>query len=66
MQTKFEAGSHRVVLLLFLAVALYACYWMVKPFLEPIVMAILIGLLAYPLHQRLVVALGGVTPQHRC
>jgi predicted PurR-regulated permease PerM len=59
MQTKFEAGSHRVVLLLFLAVALYACYWMVKPFLEPIVMAILIGLLAYPLHQRLVVALGG-------
>ena len=49
MQAQFENGSHRLVLLIFLAVALYACYWMVKPFLEPIVMAILIGLLAFRL-----------------
>jgi len=59
MQAQFENGSHRLVLLIFLAVALYACYWMVKPFLEPIVLAILIGLLAFPAHERLVVALGG-------
>ncbi len=59
MNSQFEDGSHRVVLLIFLAVALYACYWMVKPFLEPIVMAMLIGLLAYPLHERLVSRLRG-------
>ncbi|MEZ5572649.1 MAG: AI-2E family transporter [Halioglobus sp.] len=54
MNKRFESGSHRVVLLLFLAVALYACYWLIKPFLEPIIMAILVGLLAYPLHERVV------------
>ena len=59
MNTPFEGASHRAVLLIFLAVTLYACYWMVKPFLEPIVMAMLIGLLAYPLHDRLVVKLHG-------
>ena len=59
MNTEFEGGSHRVVLLIFLAGALYACYWMVKPFLEPIVMAMLIGLLSYPLHERLVSRLHG-------
>lgn len=59
MNNQFEAGSNRVVLLIFLGVTLYACYWMVKPFLEPIIMAILIGLLAFPLHQRLVIALRG-------
>ncbi len=32
---------------------------MVKPFLQPIVLAILIGMLAFPLHQRLVQALKG-------
>lgn len=59
MQNRFEGGSHRVVLLVFLAVALYACYWLVKPFLQPIIMAILIGLLAYPAHERLVTVLRG-------
>jgi predicted PurR-regulated permease PerM len=59
MQSRFEGGAHRVVLLIFLAVALYGCYWMVKPFLQPIIMAILIGLLAYPAHERLVSLLRG-------
>lgn len=54
-----EGGSHRYVLLAFLAIALYACYWIVAPFLQPIVMAILIGLLAYPLHEKLVGFLRG-------
>ncbi len=59
MDNQTPNGSHRVVLLIFLAVAVYACYTMVKPFLEPIVMATLVGLLSYPAHQRLVVALKG-------
>jgi len=59
MNSQFEGGSQRVVLLIFLGIALYACYWMVKPFLEPIIMAMLIGLLAFPVHQRLVTALRG-------
>jgi len=59
MKTRFDLDSHRVVLLIFLAIALYACYWLVKPFLQPIIMAILIGLMTFPLHQRLVLALRG-------
>ncbi len=59
MKTQFDVGSQRVVLLLFLAIALYACYWLIQPFLQPIIMAILIGLLAYPAHERLVRALRG-------
>ena len=59
MQSQFEGSAHRVVLLIFLGVALYGCYWMVKPFLQPIIMAILIGLLAYPAHERLVSLLRG-------
>ena len=56
MKTQFKVGSNRVVLLIFFAVALYASYWLVKPFLQPIVLAILIGMLAFRLHQRLVQA----------
>ncbi len=59
MKTRFDVGSQRIVLLIFLAIALYACYWMVKPFLQPIIMAILIGLLASPAHDRLVRLLRG-------
>lgn len=54
MSNRFEGGSQRVVLLLFLAVALYGCYKLVQPFLQPIILAILIGMLASPAHQRLV------------
>lgn len=59
MSTRFEGRSHRVVLLIFLAVALYGSYLLIKPFLQPIILAILIGMLAFPLHQRLVRALKG-------
>jgi predicted PurR-regulated permease PerM len=54
MSNRFEGRSQRVVLLLFLAVALFASYLLIKPFLQPIILAILIGMLAFPLHQRLV------------
>ena len=54
MNSPFEGRSQRAVLLLFLAGALYACYLLVKPFLQPIILAILIGMLASPAHQRLV------------
>jgi predicted PurR-regulated permease PerM len=59
MKNRIAAGSNRVVLLLFLAVALCACFWLVKPFLQSIILAILIGLLAFPLHERLEHALRG-------
>lgn len=47
-------GSNRVVLLIFFAIALYASYSLIEPFLQPIILAILIGMLTFPLHQRLV------------
>jgi len=59
MKTQFKVGSNRVVLLIFLAIALYASYWLVKPFLQPIILAILIGMLTFPLHQRLLLLLKG-------
>tara|TARA_B110000503_G_scaffold13974_2_gene19097 strand:- start:11474 stop:12556 length:1083 start_codon:yes stop_codon:yes gene_type:complete len=59
MNPQFEGRSHRLVLLVFLAISLFASYWLIAPFLEPIVLAILIGLLAYPAHERLVAALRG-------
>lgn len=59
MNPKFESRSHRVVLLVFLALSLFASYWLIAPFLEPIILAMLIGLLAHPAHQRLVSALRG-------
>ena len=59
MKTLFEGRSNRMVLLIFLGLAMYACYWLVKPFLEPIVLAILIGMLAFPAHDWLVTKLNG-------
>lgn len=59
MSRPFQASSNRLVLLAFLAISLYACFWLVKPFLQPIVLAILIGMLAYPVHERLVIQLRG-------
>lgn len=59
MKTAFEGRSSRIVLLIFLALALYASYWLVQPYLQSIVLAILIGMLAYPLHLKLETALGG-------
>jgi predicted PurR-regulated permease PerM len=59
MNPQFEGRSHRAVLLGFLALSLFASYWLIAPFLEPIILAILIGLLAYPAHERLVSALHG-------
>lgn len=59
MNAPLYSGSQRVALLVFLGVALYACYSMIRPFLGPIIMAMLVGVLAYPLHERLVIALHG-------
>jgi len=59
MKARLDLSSNRVILLIFLGIALYACYWLVKPFLQPIILAILIGWMAFPLHQRLVEALRG-------
>ncbi len=59
MNTQFESRSHRMVLLVFLGLSLFASYWLIAPFLEPIILAMLIGLLAYPAHERLVAALHG-------
>jgi predicted PurR-regulated permease PerM len=59
MKTLFDGQSNRFVLLIFLAVALAACYVLIKPYLQPIVLAILIGMLASPAHEKLVYLLRG-------
>lgn len=59
MMNLFEKDSNRLVLLAFLVLALYASFVLIKPFLQPIVLAILIGMLAYPLHQRIATWLRG-------
>lgn len=50
---------NRWVLLAFLAGSLYACFLLLEPFLQPIILAILIGMLTIPLHERLVAMLKG-------
>jgi predicted PurR-regulated permease PerM len=59
MKSAFEGRPNQIVLLIFLALALYASYWLIEPYLQSIVLAILIGMLAYPLHLRLEQRLGG-------
>lgn len=59
MRTAFEGRSSQIVLLIFLALALYASYWLIQPYLQSIVLAIMIGMLAYPLHLKLEAAVGG-------
>ena len=59
MKTLFQGDSNRAVLLIFLVIALYCCYWLIQPFLQPIVLAILVGMLAFPAHDRLVDLLRG-------
>lgn len=46
-------------MLVFLAGSLYACYLLIEPFLQPIILAILIGMLTIPLHERLLAKLNG-------
>tara|TARA_R110002110_G_scaffold330339_1_gene541604 strand:- start:24079 stop:25182 length:1104 start_codon:yes stop_codon:yes gene_type:complete len=55
----FNSVSNRAVLLVCLALALVACYWLVQPFLGTIVLAILIGMLTFPLQEWLVARLHG-------
>jgi len=59
MRTKDAEGPKRIILLVFLAIALYASYSLVQPFIQPILLAMLIGMLAAPAHQRLVTAMRG-------
>lgn len=59
MMNLFEKDSNRLVLLVFLVLALYASFILIKPFLQPIVLAILIGMLSYPVHQRIAALLRG-------
>jgi predicted PurR-regulated permease PerM len=59
MNRFFEERSNQLILLGFLAVSLYSCYWLVKPFLQPIILAMLIGMMTYPAHDWLVAKLNG-------
>ncbi len=59
MNKSWTGDPNRVVLLFFLVVALYASYVLVKPFIEPIVLAILIGMLAQAPHDWLLARLKG-------
>lgn len=59
MNNLFEGQSNRVWLLVFLVIALGACYLLIKPYLQPIVLAILIGIMAAPVNERIVSLLNG-------
>lgn len=59
MKSVFTGNANRLVLLAFLALALYACFALIEPFLQPILLAMLIGLLAMPAHQRVLHGVGG-------
>jgi predicted PurR-regulated permease PerM len=59
MENPLQNRSNRLILLVFLAVTLYASYSLVEPFLQPIVLAILIGMLAFPAQDRLTSKLNG-------
>jgi predicted PurR-regulated permease PerM len=50
---------NRWALLVFLAGSLYACYLLIEPFVQPIILAILIGMLTIPLHERVLAKLNG-------
>ena len=50
MNGALDPTPNRLVLLVFLGVALYASYLVVAPFMEPIILGILIGMLAFPVH----------------
>ena len=50
MSGTLEPTPNRLILLVFLGLALYASYLVVEPFLEPIILGILIGMLAFPLN----------------
>ncbi|MVF98887.1 AI-2E family transporter, partial [Vibrio cholerae] len=43
------ASSHRVLVVALLASAL-ACYWLVEPYINSIIMAFIISLLMFPIH----------------
>lgn len=42
----------RLVLLLCLGLAVYACYLLLQPYMEPMLLALILGMMIYPLHQR--------------
>ncbi|UTV27335.1 AI-2E family transporter [Photobacterium atrarenae] len=52
MSTPFRAESRHWMLIAALALAAYASYRLIEPYLGPIVMAFIISLLYYPLHAR--------------
>ncbi len=52
MPKTFQAGSRHWMLIAALALAAYASYRLIEPYLGPIVMAFIISLLYYPLHAK--------------
>lgn len=52
MNGPLQGTANRTVLLVFLGLSLCATYWLLQPFMEPILLAILIGILAIPAHRR--------------
>lgn len=59
MQTLLGGRKEQIILLLCLLLAFYACFRLLAPYVEPILIAYLLGMLVYPLHQRLVSRIGG-------
>lgn len=53
MSNKFKASPTHWVLIILLLCAAYACYLLITPYLNSIVIAFIISLLIYPLHEKL-------------
>ncbi|HBV75105.1 MULTISPECIES: AI-2E family transporter [Vibrio] len=53
MPNKFKVSSTHWVLIIALLCAAYACYLLITPYLNSIIMAFIISLLIYPLHEKI-------------
>ncbi|MGO2507697.1 MAG: AI-2E family transporter [Vibrio hibernica] len=53
MTNKFKLDSTHWVLIIALLFSAYACYLLISPYMNSIVMAFIISLLIYPLHQKI-------------
>ncbi|HAW91572.1 MULTISPECIES: AI-2E family transporter [unclassified Arsukibacterium] len=54
MSNEFKTEPGHWVLIVFLLVALYASYLLIEPFMGPVVLAFVLSLLCFPVHQRIV------------
>ena len=58
MNTPFRDNYGRVILLIILGFAVFACYLLIRPYLEPVLFAFIVALLFHPIHTWIEVRVG--------